>query len=186
MSIRTLHVNGIKFPDTEYSVSIANHVVEYNDNELFSFTTDVKMHGSLCVQINVQHGSIIMQGCTVTYPAIINNIDGYVTIDQPITSPVTILENNKLITMPYDIKIKSGETFKYYHLMANGPSLFNIEINENLTNSKLYLGNLSNIKLLNKIKKINKIYNYKHKQLNFQNPKHLEHLKLLAENQVPN
>lgn len=128
-SYRTLRIYGNKTSDASYTVTVNGEVVDHGKNELFSFITNTKVHGSCSVAISVQTGNIILTNCTATYPALFNGINGTATFVQPIESPVAIVENKKIKIIPFEISIKAGETFVYEHLMFNGPTRFNITTN---------------------------------------------------------
>ena len=138
---RTLRVYGHKEPSTTYTVSVNGKMIDNGQDELFSFVTNTKVHGSYSIIIDVKSGGITMTNCTATYPALINQVQGTATFNQPIREPIAIIENKSIKTLPFEISINKGEYFVYEHLMLNGPTRLVISTEKDvLPGSDIYIG----------------------------------------------
>ena len=127
-TFRTLRIYGFKQPGTEYIVKINGVVTELGSDDLFSFITNTKLHGSNNIIINVLSGKLTITHCYATYPALFNNVEGTATMVQPIADPIAVIENGQIFSVPFPIVVSEGETFDYEHLMFNGPSRFKIAV----------------------------------------------------------
>ena len=125
-TFRKLRIYGTTEPHTEYLVTINGESVDLGVDELFSFVTNTKFHGSNNVVITVLKGSVTLTHCTATYPASFNGIDGTATMIQPIAEPVAVIENGEIKSVPFPITVNTNETLNYEHLMFNGPTKFRI------------------------------------------------------------
>jgi len=127
-TFRTLRIYGTRSPNTEYTVNINGEPVSVGTDELFSFVTNTKLHGSNNIVINVINGSITLTHCTATYPALFNGIEGTATMVQPIAEPVAVIENGEIKSIPFPIIVNADNPLNYEHLMFNGPTRFRISI----------------------------------------------------------
>jgi hypothetical protein len=139
---RTLRIYGSRQPDTKYSVMVNGELVDNGQDELFSFITNTKVHGSYNVVINVERGGITIDNCTATYPALINQVEGTATFNQPIREPIAVIENKSIKTLPFEISINAGESFAYEHLMLNGPTrlVIRAEMQDLFPGINVYIG----------------------------------------------
>ena len=93
-----------------------------DDNLILSYTTDHEFHGSQLIEIE---GPVLIGKCLVDYLAKINGEFGIVTFDQPIETPLYTLN---FVPQPFPIFV--GGTQQFEHLMFNGPTYFNIRVDE--------------------------------------------------------
>lgn len=124
MTKRTLRVHGQATNNTFLKVTVDDTVVKEGlvVDELYSFTTSTEFHGKATIRITVVSGEVTITNVTSTYPAVFNNdVDGFLTFRQPILNPFVV--NKKLVDIN-TIKLKTGDTFEYDHLMFNGPHFF--------------------------------------------------------------
>ena len=96
-----------------------------DDNLVLSYKTDHKFHGSQLIEIE---GPILLGKFLVDYPAKINGEFGIVTFDQPIETPIYTQD---FIPQPFPLFVGGTQVFE--HLMFNGPSYFNIRVDEYLS-----------------------------------------------------
>ena len=182
-SHRTLRMYGSKTSDTNYTVTVNGQVVDNGQDELFSFITNTKLHGSYNIAISVLSGSVTLTNCTATYPALINSTEGTATFVQPIESPVAVIENETVRIVPFDISINEGTTFIYEHLMFNGPTRFNITTKDIdlFIGMNLYIGDFLTRTFNKNISDFHAEYDYTYKP-NIYNPENLEILKEIVYN----
>ena len=124
---------------------------DIDDNLVLSYKTDHKFHGSQLIEIT---GTVILKKCLVDYPALINDQFGIVTFDQPIETPLYDLN---FVPQPFPLFVGGTQTFE--HLMFNGPSYFNIRVDE--YKPKMYIGNLITKKFIPELQSIDPVYKYK-------------------------
>ena len=87
---------------------------------LFKFVTNVKVHGTVDVNIKLIYGSFTINNIRARYPALINNsYRGYIDFPQPISQPI----------INHVFPLVVSDTISYKHFMYNGPKQW-------LTNSK--------------------------------------------------
>ena len=103
-----------------------------DDNLILSYKTDHEFHGSQLIEIE---GPVLLGKCLVDYPAKINGEFGIVTFDQPIETPLYTLD---FVPQPFPLFV--GGTQQFEHLMFNGPTYFNIRVDE--YRPWMYIGNL--------------------------------------------
>ena len=143
---------------------------DIDDNLVLSYKTDHKFHGSQLIEIT---GTVILKKCLVDYPALINDQFGIVTFDQPIETPLYDLN---FVPQPFPLFVGGTQTFE--HLMFNGPSYFNIRVDE--YKPKMYIGNLITKKFIPELKSISPVYNYKKQDNNIWNGTDLRKLETLC------
>ena len=145
-------------------------IYDIDDNLVLSYKTDHKFHGSQLIEIT---GTVILKKCLVDYPALINDQFGIVTFDQPIETPLYDLN---FVPQPFPLFVGGTQTFE--HLMFNGPSYFNIRVDE--YKPKMYIGNLITKKFIPELKSISPVYNYKKQDNNIWNKEDLRKLETLC------
>lgn len=165
MAVRTFDIIGQATADA--SVLVDNNTVftgKINGTKLFTFTTDVRLHGKVKVEIKVRSGSIKIQKCLVTYPALINGVTtGGVQFDQPIKHPMVTEYNGNLLTIEEAI---ITDYFCYDHLMFNGPTIWNIQTTNEIDMPLGSIIKLKNIKEFGTtlVTKIVPDWGYEHKK----------------------
>ena len=142
-----------------------------NDTVIHTYTTDHKFQGSKQIEIE---GPATITKCLVDYPALVNGKFGIITFDQPIKTP---LYDMNLVPQPFPIEIGRG-TFKFKHLMFNGPSYFNIRVDK--YKPKMYIGNLITKEFIPELKTIEPVYTYRKKNNNIWNERDLHKLEQLC------
>ena len=145
-------------------------IYDIDDNLVLSYKTDHKFHGSQLIEIT---GTVILKKCLVDYPALINDQFGIVTFDQPIETPLYDLN---FVPQPFPLFVGGTQTFE--HLMFNGPSYFNIRVDE--YKPKMYIGNLITKKFIPELKSISPVYKYKKQDNNIWNKEDLRKLETLC------
>ena len=145
-------------------------IYDIDNNLVLSYKTDHKFHGSQLIEIT---GTVILKKCLVDYPALINDQFGIVTFDQPIETPLYDLN---FVPQPFPLFVGGTQTFE--HLMFNGPSYFNIRVDE--YKPKMYIGNLITKKFIPELKSISPVYNYKKQDNNIWNKEDLRKLETLC------
>ena len=169
-SFRKLKVFGKISTNTKYTITInGEEFTPYNGEELFNFSTSTQLHGGIKVGINVQEGEVRLEKCLVTYPAILNGINGTLTVIQPMEEPVAIIEDGTIRSIPIEgIEIHSGETFEYHHLMFNGPSTIVVETegHDIFPDVDIYAGDLLQNDIVDGITSIDHKYDYSDMQPN--------------------
>ena len=141
-----------------------------DDNLILSYKTDHKFHGSQLIEIE---GPVLLGKLLVDYPAYINGEFGIITFDQPIETP---LYTTDFIPQPFPIFV--GRTQIFEHLMFNGPSYFNIRVDE--YRPWMYIGNLITKKFIPELQSISPVYKYKKQDNNIWNEKDLQKLETLC------
>lgn len=146
----------------EYNIFVDEVPVEISKNNFsfpqyyFQFQTSVDLHGSSAVRLNVTKGSITLVRCTATYPAVINDKYGNVTMQQPIQEPIGLVRNRILETKKFPITITND--FSYQHIMFNGPTLFKVKSKQYYNN--LYIGDVLDGHTHPDIENLEPVYNY--------------------------
>ena len=145
-------------------------IYDIDNNLVLSYKTDHKFHGSQLIEIT---GTVILKKCLVDYPALINDQFGIVTFDQPIETPLYDLN---FVPQPFPLFVGGTQTFE--HLMFNGPSYFNIRVDE--YKPKMYIGNLITKKFIPELKSISPVYKYKKQDNNIWDKEDLRKLETLC------
>tara|TARA_B100001778_G_scaffold277689_1_gene241396 strand:+ start:191 stop:652 length:462 start_codon:yes stop_codon:yes gene_type:complete len=143
---------------------------DIDDNLILSYKTDHKFHGSQLIEVE---GTVILDKILVDYPALINGKFGIVTFNQPIETP---LYNLNFVPQPFPLFV--GGTQLFEHLMFNGPSYFNIGVDE--YRPWMYIGNLITKKFIPELKSISPVYKYKKQDNNIWNGTDLQKLETLC------
>tara|TARA_B100001173_G_scaffold308406_1_gene318644 strand:+ start:182 stop:643 length:462 start_codon:yes stop_codon:yes gene_type:complete len=143
---------------------------DIDDNLILSYKTDHKFHGSQLIEVE---GTVILDKLLVDYPALINGKFGIVTFNQPIETP---LYNLNFVPQPFPLFV--GGTQLFEHLMFNGPSYFNIGVDE--YRPWMYIGNLITKKFIPELKSISPVYKYKKQDNNIWNGTDLQKLETLC------
>ena len=143
---------------------------DIDDNLILSYKTDHKFHGSQLIEVE---GTVILDKLLVDYPALINGKFGIVTFNQPIETP---LYNLNFVPQPFPLFV--GGTQLFEHLMFNGPSYFNIGVDE--YRPWMYIGNLITKKFVPELKTIEPVYMYRKKYNNIWNEEDLYKLEKLC------
>ena len=141
-----------------------------DDNLVLSYKTDHKFHGSQLIEIE---GPVLLGKLLVDYPAHINGEFGIITFDQPIETP---LYTTHFIPQPFPIFVGTTQTFE--HLMFNGPTYFNIRVDE--YRPWMYIGNLITKKFIPELQSISPVYKYKKQDNNIWNGTDLQKLETLC------
>ena len=139
------------------------------DNVVFSYKTDHKFHGAKRITMEAP---TVLKKVVVEYPAKINGEFGIVAFDQPIDNPLYY----NYIPQPFPLFV--GETRTFDHLMFNGPTYFNIRVDE--YRPWMYIGNLITKKFIPELKSISPVYNYKKQDNNIWNKEDLRKLETLC------
>ena len=145
-------------------------IYDIDDNLVLSYKTDHKFHGSQLIEIT---GTVILKKCLVDYPALINDQFGIVTFDQPIETPLYDLN---FVPQPFPLFVGGTQTFE--HLMFNGPSYFNIRVDE--YKPKMYIGNIITKKFIPELQSIDPVYKYKKQDNNIWEKEDLHKLETLC------
>ena len=145
-------------------------IYDIDNNLVLSYKTDHKFHGSQLIEIT---GTVILKKCLVDYPALINDQFGIVTFDQPIETPLYDLN---FVPQPFPLFVGGTQTFE--HLMFNGPSYFNIRVDE--YKPWMYIGNLITKKFIPELKSISPVYKYEKQDNNIWNKEDLRKLETLC------
>ena len=145
-------------------------IYDIDDNLILSYKTDHKFHGSQLIEIT---GTVILKKCLVDYPALINDQFGIVTFDQPIETP---LYNLNFVPQPFPLFVGGTQTFE--HLMFNGPSYFNIRVDE--YKPRMYIGNLITKTFIPELQSIAPVYLYKKQDNNIWDKEDLRKLETLC------
>ena len=145
-------------------------IYDIDNNLVLSYKTDHKFHGSQLIEIT---GTVILKKCLVDYPALINDQFGIVTFDQPIETPLYDLN---FVPQPFPLFVGGTQTFE--HLMFNGPSYFNIRVDE--YKPKMYIGNLITKKFIPELQSIDPVYKYKKQDNNIWEKEDLHKLETLC------
>ena len=130
-TFRELNVFASTSVNAKYTITINGSEFKPNNKneELFNFSTSTQFHGGTRISITVQEGELCLDRCLATYPATFNGIEGTLTMIQPMEEQGAIIEDGMIRSIPLEgIEISSGETFDYYHLLYNGPSMLIVEI----------------------------------------------------------
>ena len=143
---------------------------DIDDNLILSYKTDHKFHGSQLIEIT---GTVILKKCLVDYPALINDQFGIVTFDQPIETP---LYNLNFVPQPFPLFVGGTQTFE--HLMFNGPSYFNIRVDE--YKPRMYIGNLITKTFIPELQSIAPVYLYEKQDNNIWDKEDLRKLETLC------
>jgi len=126
-SEREIIIQGQITPNTSLNVTVngvaCNTVLK--DQTIFSFVTDVTVHGKIPITIEVISGSVSIDKTVVKYPAIVNGKIGSLLFDMPIKDPMVIIEKDK-ITHLTKITLSTGKSISFDHLIINGPNFWNI------------------------------------------------------------
>ena len=141
-----------------------------DDNLILSYTTDHEFHGSQLIEVT---GTVILKKFLVDYPALINGQVGIASFDQPIETPLYDLN---FVPQPFPLFV--GGTQQFEHLMFNGPTYFNIRVDE--YKPWMYIGNLITKKFIPELKSISPVYNYKKQDNNIWNGTDLQKLETLC------
>ena len=145
-------------------------IYDIDDNLVLSYKTDHKFHGSQLIEIT---GTVILKKCLVDYPALINDQFGIVTFDQPIETPLYDLN---FVPQPFPLFVGGTQTFE--HLMFNGPSYFNIRVDE--YKPRMYIGNLITKTFIPELQSIAPVYLYKKQDNNIWDKEDLRKLETLC------
>ena len=119
MGYRTFHLHG-SANDSAGAVTVdgvAVHNGLFEDGILFEFLTDSTLHGKVDVMVSMAYGSITIDRVTVTYPAVIGGMQGFVSFPHPITQP---LQPHRL-----PLAIDGGVECSLY--MHNGPMVWSVD-----------------------------------------------------------
>ena len=143
---------------------------DIDDNLVLSYKTDHKFHGSQLIEIT---GTVILKKCLVDYPALINDQFGIVTFDQPIETPLYDLN---FVPQPFPLFVGGTQTFE--HLMFNGPSYFNIRVDE--YKPRMYIGNLITKTFIPELQSIAPVYLYEKQDNNIWDKEDLRKLETLC------
>ena len=179
---RTLKVFIEPSEDAEYTIIVDGDIKQpENYNEVsFSFNTKTSFYGGIKTIIKVYSGEVKLKKCYATYPAIINDVPGTITMTQPMKTPFAILSSSGIECVPIERIIPSGESFEYEHLLFNGPSNTNVTI-ENVTqnlNEDLFIGDVLTGDVIDGITDIDYEFEYENvKPHNIWKPEHFEILK---------
>jgi len=158
--VRQLKVYGTA-NGARYQIRVNENISQSYGNVLYSYTTESEFHGSYDIRIQVFEGSITLEKCLVTYPAILNNSPGSITFEQPIQSPLYKLVGDTITPQPFPIQIYRGEV-KFKQLMFNGPNHFIVKVDESLDySSELYIGNLLTREYIPELHTISPVYKYR-------------------------
>ena len=139
-------------------------------NLVLSYETDHKFHGSKRIEIE---GPVVLDKFLVDYLAKINGQFGIVTFDQPIETPLYSLD---FVPQPFPLFVGGKETFE--HLMFNGPTYFNVRVDE--YKPWMYIGNLITKKFVPELKSISPVYKYNKQDNNIWNGTDLHKLETLC------
>ena len=145
-------------------------IYDIDDNLVLSYKTDHKFHGSQLIEIT---GTVILKKCLVDYPALINDQFGIVTFDQPIETPLYDLN---FVPQPFPLFVGGTQTFE--HLMFNGPSYFNIKVDE--YKPRMYIGNLITKTFIPELQSIAPVYLYEKQDNNIWDKEDLRKLETLC------
>ena len=145
-------------------------IYDIDDNLILSYKTDHKFHGSQLIEIT---GTVILKKCLVDYPALINDQFGIVTFDQPIETPLYDLN---FVPQPFPLFVGGTQTFE--HLMFNGPSYFNIKVDE--YKPRMYIGNLITKTFIPELQSIAPVYLYEKQDNNIWDKEDLRKLETLC------
>ena len=96
---------------------------------------------------------VILKKFLVDYPALINGQVGIASFDQPIETPLYDLN---FVPQPFPLFVGGTQTFE--HLMFNGPSYFNIRVDE--YKPRMYIGNLITKTFIPELQSIAPVYLY--------------------------
>ena len=164
-SYRTIVVHGSAEPSTVITVTVDGQLCKdgiVENDSLFSFQTNVKKHGKVEVEITVVSGSITIGNVTATYPVLFNGITrGTITFEQPIVDPIVVVKGNLICTVkPNTVRVT--DSFKYDHLMFNGPTEFRITTKRQVTeNDNIDVGGHIRLGFINGIfENFEAYYNY--------------------------
>jgi len=157
--MRTLKLYGIN--NAKYKVYINDKISQsFDSNLIYTFSTNTTLHGSYNIKIEVIKGSLILEKCLVDYPATLNSKKGSITMVQPIESPLYKWIGQELIVQPFPIEISEGETVDFEHLMFNGPTFFQVALNQETTEENLYIGNPITKDYISELKDIQPVFEY--------------------------
>jgi hypothetical protein len=182
-TFRKITLHGHKSPDAEITVLVDNKNINIGSEDLFSFNTSTRLHGSSDVVIDVTKGNIVLTNCTVTYPAIFNNtVAGTITFIQPIEEPIALIEDQQIKTLPFKIQVGPGEKLAYKHLMFNGPTRYNILIEDIdlVPGINIFIGNILKRRYIKNVIKHVGEYDYIYLPNNSRSPEDLEKLKFFV------
>ena len=113
MGYRTFQLHG-RADDAAGMVSVTGVVVHNNifkDGILFEILTDSSLHGKVDLKVSMAYGSITIDSVTVTYPAVIGGMTGFVGFPQPITQPF----------LPHRLPLTIDGDLECSFYMHNGP-----------------------------------------------------------------
>lgn len=96
----------------------------FSSGNLYSFNSSIYWHGSVEIEITLDQGTLEIGCGDVTYPARINEVDGFYTFQQPIINTFYDPISKQPILAPFVI----DKTLTFRHLMVNGPRYFKITI----------------------------------------------------------
>lgn len=119
MSHRTFHMHG-RADDAGGMVTVDGKVVHngiFTDGVLFEFVTESTRHGKADVMISMTFGSIIIDKISVTYPAVIGGMTGFVDFPQPIAQPL----------QPLMLPLTIDGDIEYSHYAHNGPMVWIVD-----------------------------------------------------------
>ena len=144
MSTRTLRIYGEYDPGTQIIVTIngmpADNVLA--GDLLYSFNTSTEVHGRAITRIEVVRGKIVLGKITATYPALINNVEGWATFIQPMATPL-ITYTDRVNAIPKNLTVHALEAVQFDHLMLNGASRLVVTSPETIVpGGELYVGDL--------------------------------------------
>ena len=143
---------------------------DIDDNLVLSYKTDHKFHGSQLIEVT---GTVILKKFLVDYPALINGQVGIASFDQPIETPLYDLN---FVPQPFPLFV--GGTQQFEHLMFNGPTYFNIRVDE--YRPWMYIGNLITKKFVPELQSISPVYKYRKQDNNIWNGTDLQKLETLC------
>ena len=98
---------------------------------------------------------------------------GIASFDQPIETPLYDLD---FVPQPFPLFVGGTQTFE--HLMFNGPSYFNIRVDE--YKPRMYIGNLITKTFIPELKSIAPVYLYKKQDNNIWDKEDLRKLETLC------
>ena len=143
---------------------------DIDDNLVLSYKTDHKFHGSQLIEVT---GTVIPKKFLVDYPALINGQVGIASFDQPIETPLYDLN---FVPQPFPLFVGGTQTFE--HLMFNGPSYFNIRVDE--YKPRMYIGNLITKTFIPELQSIAPVYLYEKQDNNIWDKEDLRKLETLC------
>lgn len=163
--MRTLKVYGTS-RSANVNIFVNGNTFYPTDDILYSYSTEPEFHGAYDIKIQVFSGSIVLEKCSVDYPAYVNGSFTTITFDQPIESPLYKWTGETLIPQPFPIDMYRG-IYEFKQLMFNGPNYFVVKVDDGLDySSGLYVGNLITKEYIPELQTISPVYQYRQKDNN--------------------